>query len=134
MQVYRTLLHSIDNHGIAGTLRRLILRASAFVRASPAGPAPPPAQPHPFDLQHHTDTSGYIPGAQLVSGSPSDLYNTAYYAISPSTLTQALALIQIPPGTTSSISAAAKAVASSSPPRSPSHISSASSSPPPSAR
>ena len=41
---------------------------------------------HPFDREHGTDTGGYIPGEQLVSGQRSDFYNTAYYGISPSTL------------------------------------------------
>ena len=52
--------------------------------------------PHPFDLTHGTDTGGYLPGADLSTGSPADLYNSAYYAISPSTLTAALGHIPAP--------------------------------------
>jgi SAM-dependent methyltransferase len=49
--------------------------------------------PHPFDLAHATDTGGHIPGNLLT---PANLWNTAYYAISPSTLTQALQLLPEP--------------------------------------
>lgn len=52
------------------------------------------ATPHPFDLAHGCDTSGFAAGETLATGSAADLYNTAYYAISPSTL--AAALRQIP--------------------------------------
>ena len=51
--------------------------------------------PHPFDLAHGTDTGGYIPGEELGTGSRSDLYNTAYYAIAPSTLRHALGLLPV---------------------------------------
>ena len=75
---YRKLLHAIDNHGLRGIL-----------------PQPVPVfndseAPHPFDLTHHTDTSGHIDGEQLT---PANLHNTAYYAISPSALTSALAML-----------------------------------------
>jgi len=39
---------------------------------------------HPFDLEHGTETSGLITGEELVSGRWNDLWNTAYYGISPS--------------------------------------------------
>ena len=48
---------------------------------------------HPFDGEHGTDTGGFVPGEALATGSAADLYNTAYYAISPSTLQAALARI-----------------------------------------
>jgi len=61
-------------------------------------PALPPSGStlHPFDVEHGTETDGFVPGAALATGSAADLYNTAYYAISPSTLRAALARI---PGT-----------------------------------
>jgi SAM-dependent methyltransferase len=87
--LYRRLLHSLDNYGVRGLL------------CKPALPTPSPAYipgaPHPFDLAHATDTSGHIPGEALATGSPADLYNTAYYAISPSTLRQALAALPFAP-------------------------------------
>jgi SAM-dependent methyltransferase len=39
---------------------------------------------HPFDAEYHVNTSGFIPGSDLVTGHPHDRYNTAYYAMSPS--------------------------------------------------
>ena len=52
--------------------------------------------PHPFDQAHLVDTSGLVPGEEIDSGSLSDLYITAYYGISPSSLRQALALLPEP--------------------------------------
>ena len=88
MGLYRRLLHAIDNYG---------LRALTPPPPPTPGSAYTPDAPHPFDLTHGVDTSGYLPGESLATGSPADLYNTAYYAISPSTLTQALAACPIAP-------------------------------------
>ena len=89
---YRRLLHSIDNHGVNGTVLRAVDKLFGKegrneIRNRPA------ALVHPFDVQHGVDTSGYLPGEQLRSGSSADLYNTAYYGIAPSALTQALWLL-----------------------------------------
>jgi hypothetical protein len=43
---------------------------------------------HPFDAEYGTDTSGLIFGETLNTGSRSDLWNTAYYGISPSGFNQ----------------------------------------------
>jgi SAM-dependent methyltransferase len=43
---------------------------------------------HPFDAEYGTDTSGLIPGETLNTGSRSDLWNTAYYGIPPSSFNQ----------------------------------------------
>lgn len=77
-RLYRKLLHGVDNYGLRGLL-----------------PQPEPVfneseTPHPFDLAHGTDTSGHINGAALT---PANLHNTAYYAISPSALQAALAML-----------------------------------------
>jgi SAM-dependent methyltransferase len=52
---------------------------------------PPPPQPfstiiHPFDLEHHTDTSGTLPALELADPHPHSVYTTAYHAIPPSRL------------------------------------------------
>jgi SAM-dependent methyltransferase len=78
---FRRLLHALDNHGLRGLIRR-----------APAS-LPLEAAPHPFDLAHRTDTAGYIPGETLT---PRNRDNTAYYAISPSSLAHALTLLPQP--------------------------------------
>jgi SAM-dependent methyltransferase len=83
----RRLIHAFDNHGVRGLVRQLT------GRAQPDPPFNESPGPHPFDRLHATDTSGHISGEQLT---PSNLYNTAYYAISPSTLTHALELLPEP--------------------------------------
>lgn len=80
-RLYRRLLHAVDNHGLRGILPQPI----PDFNDSPA--------PHPFDVAHGTDTSGHISGELLT---PSNLHNTAYYAISPSALTAALQLLPEP--------------------------------------
>lgn len=94
MSLYRKFIHALDNHGP----RDLVFRAlRKLARQSDNGPAfHEPDTPHPFDLIHHVDTSGHIPGEQLPGNSSSDFYNTAYYGISPSTLTRALTLLPEP--------------------------------------
>ncbi len=88
---YRRILHAIDNHGLWGTVTRLFrIRAPAERRQNGSGERD--NGQHPFDLAFGVDTGGYVPGERLgtVSDSGSDLYNTAYYGISPSTLRAAL--------------------------------------------
>jgi len=80
-RIYRSLLHAVDNYGLRGLLPQ---RAPDFNDSR---------DPHPFDLAHHVDTSGHIPGELLT---PANLHNTAYYAISPSALTRALELLPEP--------------------------------------
>ena len=92
MSLRRRLIHALDHHGLPGLLRRALTRTPTHQTRTPETPA----QPHPFDLLHGTETSGYIPGQLLASGRPADFHNTAYYAISPSTLTAALALLPEP--------------------------------------
>src|ERR1700728_2166573 len=53
------------------------------------------ASVHPFDLEYGTETSGLITGEELVSGRWNDLWNTAYYGISPSGLTQMLEALDL---------------------------------------
>jgi len=41
---------------------------------------------HPFDIEHHVQTSGLVHGRDLVTGHPHDRHSTAYYGIAPSVL------------------------------------------------
>jgi SAM-dependent methyltransferase len=94
MRAYRKLLHAVDNHGARGLLLRALRK---LARKPDPGPEFHEADtPHPFDKLHATDTSGHIPGEELGANTPSDLYNTAYYGISPSSLTGALELLPEP--------------------------------------
>lgn len=85
-KLIRSIVHRYDNLGMAGLLG---------LRRMPALPIRNQL-PHPFDPAHDCDTGGFQAGETLVTGSSADLYNTAYYAISPSTLAAALRLIPTP--------------------------------------
>jgi SAM-dependent methyltransferase len=50
---------------------------------------------HPFDVEYGTDTGGLIPGEQLISGRRNDLWNTAYYGISPSGFNQMMEALDL---------------------------------------
>ena len=50
---------------------------------------------HPFDLEYGTETSGLITGEDLSSGRWNDLWNTAYYGISPSGFNQILQALDL---------------------------------------
>ena len=50
---------------------------------------------HPFDEQYGTDTSGLLWGAHLSSGKRNDLWNTAYYGVTPSLLTQVIGALEL---------------------------------------
>ena len=41
---------------------------------------------HPFDVEHHVQTSGLVHGRHLTTGHPHDRHSTAYYGIAPSVL------------------------------------------------
>lgn len=73
----RKFLWSFSRRGLVGTLgmivRRLLPNADDRVSVT-----------HPFDLQHGVDTSGMVGGAALLTGHPHDVYNTAYWGVSPS--------------------------------------------------
>ncbi|MBS1822949.1 MAG: class I SAM-dependent methyltransferase [Acidobacteria bacterium] len=50
---------------------------------------------HPFDEDYGTDTSGLLWGADLSSGKRNDLWNTAYYGVTPSLLTQMIGALEL---------------------------------------
>ncbi len=91
--LYRRILHGLDHHGFRGAVRHALrlLSGSADSEAVREEFAP-----HPFDQAHQVDTSGLVRGEDIDSGLRSDLYITAYYGISPSSLEQALALLPEP--------------------------------------
>jgi SAM-dependent methyltransferase len=69
---------SLQHRGVARTLQAA---AKSLGRNLQPQPAPPP---HPFDVEHSTDTGGLISGADLASGHPSDVFIEGYAAVPPS--------------------------------------------------
>ena len=84
----RRLVKSLQNHGVSGTFSRAFVKAPKVPQAAVSHPE------HPFDRKYGTDTGGYISGAELEGTSLSAVYSTAYYGIPPSTLEQALGLLE----------------------------------------
>lgn len=80
------LRRSLRTHGLGGTVTRTL-------RKRPPQRSKSQLSPHPFDLQHGTETDGYVSGASLSTVSLSGIYSTAYHAIQPSPFRQALTLI-----------------------------------------
>ncbi len=74
--VVRKVRWSLAQRGFGGTLRFALGRLGATDDAKP--------KVHPFDLRHGVETSGLIGGADLTTGHAHDVYNTAYYGMSPS--------------------------------------------------
>jgi predicted RNA methylase len=69
---------SIQHRGVARTLQAAAKRIGRTLHP------PPPRPPHPFDVEHGTDTGGLITGADLASGHPSDHFIEGYAAVPPS--------------------------------------------------
>lgn len=75
MSLVEKLRWSLRRRGFVGTV--VAAGKSAWRRVIP----PAPEKPHPFDVEHGTDTSGLIPGWELRSGHPSDLYIAGYLGV-----------------------------------------------------
>ena len=58
-----------------------------------------PLPPHPFDVEHGTNTSGLIGSRDLRSGHAHDVHSTAYFGTPPSRLRHAIARWQVETGT-----------------------------------
>lgn len=98
MILVRRFLHAYVESGAGGLCRAVYRKMTQPLRRSGVSASDGGSLPavegaravagvlsaHPFDLEHGTDTSGLIPGEQLVSGRRNDLWNSAYYGISPS--------------------------------------------------
>ena len=90
---YRRILHGIDQYGVRGAVRHALTIVSGSAETAAVREE---CAPHPFDQAHAVETSGLVRGEEIDSGSLSDLYITAYYGISPSSLRQALKLLPEP--------------------------------------
>ncbi len=111
MLLLRQILHAYVEGGPKGVWTATFRKAGQILGRSNGSPAVGTAarvgkdagtprdgaapRPHPFDLVHGTDTSGLIGGQELSSGRWNDLWNTAYYGISPSGLTQMLEALNL---------------------------------------
>jgi SAM-dependent methyltransferase len=84
------LVRSLRSHGIWGTWER------AFVKPPQPAVVQDTAPPHPFDLRHGTDTGGYVLSTSLDSASLATAYSNVYFAISPSSLAQAISALPGP--------------------------------------
>jgi hypothetical protein len=108
MILVRRFLHAYVEGGPGGLCSAVYRKATQPLRRSRAGAADGDSLPavdgakgeavpsaHPFDLEFGTDTGGLIPGEQLVSGRRNDLWNTAYYGISPSGFNQMMEALDL---------------------------------------
>jgi len=75
-RVVRKIRWSLAQRGLFGTMKFAVGRLRAKGDSKP--------RVHPFDVQHGTETSGLIGGSDLETGHAHDVYNTAYYGMSPS--------------------------------------------------
>lgn len=91
--VLRKLGWSLRRRGVAGTVKAAA--KSLGRKLHPESERPP----HPFDLEHGTDTAGLISGPDLASGHPHDRFIEGYAAVPPSRFHAILARWQasVPP-------------------------------------
>jgi SAM-dependent methyltransferase len=92
----RAVRQLVVNHGWTAAMRtardrlkRKLRRASPFADTTTWLPT---AQ-HEFDIRYGVDTSGLVWGVDLKTGSRSDAWNTAYYAIPPSVFHRVMAQV-----------------------------------------
>jgi SAM-dependent methyltransferase len=84
---WATLRCSVAQQGLGRTVRSMLQRTP---REDDATSENPP-ELHPFDLRYGVNTSGLIGGGDLRSGHKHDVFNTAYYGMSPSRFQQVMA-------------------------------------------
>jgi SAM-dependent methyltransferase len=82
-QTARAVRQLVVNHGWAAAVRTAHDRLKRKLRRQPVSADTTwlPTAQHEFDLRYGVDTSGLVWGADLKTGSRSDAWNTAYYAI-----------------------------------------------------
>jgi SAM-dependent methyltransferase len=108
MILVRRFLHAYVESGAGGLCRAVYRKVTQPLRRSRGSAEDGGSSPvdgvkavaavpsaHPFDLEYGTDTGGLIPGEQLVSGRRNDLWNTAYYGISPSGFNQMMEALDL---------------------------------------
>jgi SAM-dependent methyltransferase len=88
----RRVLHALDFHGVRGIVLGIVSRVRG---RRPVANSSNQETTHPFDQLLKTDTSGYTSGEYLGGSALTKISNTAYYAISPSTLTAAISQIPV---------------------------------------
>jgi SAM-dependent methyltransferase len=76
---------SLEHRGLAGTMQAAAKGAARALQAKQALP------PHPFDVEHGTQTGGLISGGDLASGHANDRYIEGYAAVPPSRFRNILA-------------------------------------------
>lgn len=76
--VLSKLRWSLRRRGFAGTIRAAAKNLGRKLQPESERP------PHPFDLEHGTDTDGFISGVDLASGHPNDRFIEGYAAVPPS--------------------------------------------------
>ena len=98
MRTARAVRQMVANHGWAATLRTGRRHLADKLRRDAAMDNTTwlPTAEHEFDRRYGVDTSGLIWGADLKSGSRSDRWNTAYYAIGPSVFHPVMAQVPEP--------------------------------------
>ena len=82
----RAVMQMVTNHGWTGAVRTAGDRLKQKLRRPPAADSISwlATAEHELDRRYRVDTSGLVWGDELKTGSPSDAWNTAYYAIPPS--------------------------------------------------
>jgi SAM-dependent methyltransferase len=86
---------TLVNHGWGGAIRRAGDALRNRARPGAGGLGWLDTAHHEFDRRYGVDTSGLIWSVNLATGSPSDRWNTAYYAIPPSVFSRVMA--ELPP-------------------------------------
>jgi hypothetical protein len=76
---------SLKHRGLAGTMQAAVKGVGRALQPKQALP------PHPFDVEHGTETGGLIPGGDLASGHANDRYIEGYAAVPPSRFRNILA-------------------------------------------
>lgn len=93
----RAVKQMVTNHGWTAAVRIAGDRLRQKLRRPPVGDNITwlPTAEHEFDRKYSVDTSGLVWGDELKTGSRSDAWNTAYYAIPPSVFHHVMAQLSM---------------------------------------
>lgn len=95
----RAVRQMVANHGWGAAVRTARDRLNAKLHRTASRTEATtwlPTAEHEFDRKYGVDTSGLVWGLDLKTGSPSDLWNTAYYGIGPSVFHRVMAHVPEP--------------------------------------